>query len=86
MPESLKTYSTVSEIEGRTARALRSDVPALPKWVTDAVEDVRPMPLRVARQGRGVSPQRNTGTPVLELANRPSYPVDNVIRQPDFQR
>ncbi|MCP4944772.1 MAG: hypothetical protein GY924_22710 [Planctomycetaceae bacterium] len=86
VPESLKTYSTVSEIEGRTARALRSDVPALPKWVTDAVEDVRPMPLRVARQGRGVSAQRNTGTPVLELANRPSYPVDNVIRQPDFQR
>ena len=86
VPESLKTYSTVSEIEGRTARAVRSDVPVLPKWVIDASEEVHPMSQGVARQGRSVSPQRTTGTPVLELANRPSYPVDNVIRQPDIQR
>ena len=86
VPKSLMTYSTVGEIKGRTAGALRSDVPALAKWAVDGVEDVRPMPVRVARQGRGVSTPRITGTAVLELANRPSYPFDNVIRQPGFQR
>jgi len=86
VPEALKTYSTVSETEDRTARALRSDVPVLPKWVVDAAEDVRPMPQRLAKQARSVAPQQATRTPVLELANRPSYPVDNVIRQPDLQR
>ncbi|MGI9468888.1 MAG: hypothetical protein ACR2OA_17350 [Rubripirellula sp.] len=86
VPESLKTYSTVSEIEGRTARALRSEVPVLPKWGVDAAEDVRPMPQRGARQARDASLHRGTRAPVLELTNRPSSPVDNVIRQPDIQR
>lgn len=84
--ESSRNYSTLREVEARTARALRSDAPTLPRWVIEATENVRPMPQAVARQARGVYPQQVSPSPVLELATRPSYSVDNVIRQPDIQR
>ena len=79
-PESLKTYSTMSEIQGRTARSVSPAVSTLPAWVIEATRDARELP-RPA-----FSPSVVPDAPLIELANRPSYPVDNVIRQPDLQR
>jgi hypothetical protein len=79
-PESLKTYSTMSEIQDRTARTVSPAVSTLPAWVIEATGDVRELP-RAA-----FSPSAVPAAPLIEVANRPSYPVDNVIRQPDLQR
>ena len=76
-PESLKTYSTISEIQGRTARSASPAVSTFPAWVIEATGGTRELP-------RPAFPP--SAAPLIELANRPSYPVDNVIRQPDLQR
>lgn len=86
MPESIKTYSTLSEIEGRTANAVGSEMHPLPLWVLEVTEETQMMPQHAAMRGTRLEKQQATTAPLLEIANRRRYPVDNVIRQPDIQR
>ena len=77
VPESLRTYSTMREIEARAA-SLPSKVRV---WVVGTNEEGPILK-------RGVfSPQPpSEATPMIKSANRPSYLEDNVIRQPEIQR
>jgi len=81
VPKSLRTYSTLDEINVRKGIKNQNRVSAVLTWVMETT-DVSPG----QRSGYAGQHSPSSVAPVLELANRPGYSVDNVIRQPDIQR
>ena len=77
VPESLRTYSTMRDIEARAA----SQPSKVRVWVVGTNEQGP-----ILKRGIFSPQQQSEATPVIKSANRPSYPVDNVIRQPEIQR
>jgi hypothetical protein len=81
VPKSPRTYSTLDEINVRKAIENQTRVSAVPTWVMETADESPGQ-----RSGYAGQHSASSVAPVLELANRPGYSVDNVIRQPDIQR
>ncbi|MDE0867249.1 MAG: hypothetical protein OSA98_26015, partial [Rubripirellula sp.] len=81
VPKSPRTYSTLDEINVRKAIENKTRVSAVPTWVMETADESPGQ-----RSGYAGQDSASSVAPALELANRPGYSVDNVIRQPDIQR